>query len=493
MRACLFAAVAVASLQAAVVRGVVVENFTSKPLARAVVNLQPIAGTPGALRTKRADAHGGFVFDLLPAGAYIVRASRTNYMSAEYGQKRWNSAGTPFMLVNDDAGVFLNIRLFRYSAISGTVVDENDEGLPGQDVVAYRNSKPPELMAQATTDERGIYRLHGLEPGTYVVRTTGNQSNEGSFLPTFSKETDLLEQSRTIDLQPDQEAGDMDVRPIEGRLYSLSIAVEKTPPGADVSLTLASQMGRKTIKALSYRFAALPPGEYEIFAQSPAEPAEGEGIQGAYQRIVLGRDMSVTLILRDASGVTVVGEPAGAESELRIRRADLAGTGPTVVVPVVKGSAAIPAGRWEAMLDPPPGFYVASASGPGAMMAHSRADGWQEVVSPGFGGLRYRLSSGPSAVHGVVKNSDDAVPGAPVYLEAYDPVGRKRLADLRIASSDMHGQFRFDGLAPGAYRILSTFEYLAPDVETMDASGAQIIIVDTHSESSRDLELYLIR
>ena len=39
-------------------------------------------------------------------------------MPAEFGQKRWNSAGTPNVLGDPDA-TFLNIRLRRYSAVSG--------------------------------------------------------------------------------------------------------------------------------------------------------------------------------------------------------------------------------------------------------------------------------------------------------------------------------------------------------------------------------------
>jgi hypothetical protein len=92
-----------------------------------------------------------------------------------------------------------------------------------------------------------------------------------------------------------------------------------------------------------------------------------------------------------------------------------------------------------------------------------------------------------------VKNSDDPVSGAPVYLEAYDANANKRVADLRIAISDMHGRYHFDDLAPGTYRILGTFEYLSPDIETMDAAGAQLLTVDAHSDVSQDLELYTIR
>jgi hypothetical protein len=491
-RACLMAAAAGISLRAGVIRGVVVENFTGKVLARAVVILQPIAGTPGGVKTERADSHGGFTFDELADGAYIVKASHNSFMPAEYGRKRWNSAGVPVVL-EDAAPVFLNIRLFRYSAISGTVADENDEGLPGHDVVAYRDSKPPELIAKTTTDERGVYRLHSLPPGTYVVRTTGMQYDDSSYLPTFSKETDTLEQAHTVDLRPDQEANDVDVRPLPGRLYSLSVSVATVPPGADVKLTMVSEMGRKTVEAPSFRFAGLPPGDYEVFAQAPANPGPGEMIEGAYQRISLGRDMMVSLLLRPPAAVTVSGAPANSSGEIRIRRRDLAGAGPASELPLLSGAATIPPGRWEVMLLPHAGYCVSGFSGPGlSPAAYGRADGWEEVVSPGHGG-RFSLSSGPSDIRGIVKSSDDPISGVPVYLEPYNPVTRTRIAELRTAISEMRGQYRFDGLAAGTYRILGTFEYLSPDVETMDTSGAQLVTVDTHSELSRDLEKFVIR
>ena len=149
MPAWLTAAVA----QAAVIRGVVVENLTSKPLARALVALEPNAGTSNERRSIRANHLGGFEFDSVEAGTYLVKASRIGFMPAEYEQKRWDTSGTPFVLAADGAES-LNIRLLRYSAVRGTVFDENDVGMPQHDVVAYRNSKPPELVARDTIDDR---------------------------------------------------------------------------------------------------------------------------------------------------------------------------------------------------------------------------------------------------------------------------------------------------------------------------------------------------
>src|ERR1039457_7199160 len=94
---------------------------------------------------------------------------------------------------------------------------------------------------------------------------------------------------------------------------------------------------------------------------------------------------------------------------------------------------------------------------------------------------------------GQFKSAGDAVSGVPVYLEPYEPLSRRRVGDLRIVRTDMRGQYRFEGLAPGAYRILSTFEYLTPDVETMDIARALPVTIDTRNELSRDVDLYVIQ
>ena len=108
---------------AATVRGTIVENQTGRALARSVVALHPVPGTTGGPRTARTGPTGGFEFTDVPAGAYILKATRRGFMPTEYGQKRWNSAGTPLILT-PDASPFLSIRLPRYGAVSGAVSTE---------------------------------------------------------------------------------------------------------------------------------------------------------------------------------------------------------------------------------------------------------------------------------------------------------------------------------------------------------------------------------
>jgi hypothetical protein len=235
-----------AMLCAAVIRGNVVENQTGKPLGRAVVTLQPVQGTAGGTQAMRTDSYGAFAFSSLGPGAYVVRVSKAGFLPMEYGQKRWNAAGTPIALTADAAAV-VTIRLPRYGAITGTVLDENDVGLGRHRVAAYRDSQPPLLVTSAISDDRGVYRLSGLEPGSYLVRTAAAQNEGLDYLPTFSKETLRVEEAQMVAVSIDEESRSVDVRPTPGKLLTLSGVVQGNSPGA-VTVTLASDMGRQMVQ-----------------------------------------------------------------------------------------------------------------------------------------------------------------------------------------------------------------------------------------------------
>jgi hypothetical protein len=502
MRGYLPALLLATAAHAATIRGGVVENLSGKPLARTILALQPIENTPGAPRIVHANTLGAFEFDGLPAGTYILKAERRGFLPAEYGQKRWNSAGTPVILQESDV-VVLSLRMLRYSAIRGTVSDENDVGLPDHSVVAYRNTTPPEIVSEAITDDRGAFRLPGLEPGTYLVRTAGKRYPDETYLPTFSRETDRIDQARLIEVAPEQEADFADVRPIAGgRFFNLSVEAKFPIEGTEVTLTLASLLGRVIVKGAWFRFTDLPAGDYEVYAETRGPAPSTQLAQAAYQRLSLGRDADIVIRfqpppppppMRGGSEILVSGGPSSDPGKLWIRRKDLAGVGAPFEADLGRGRANLPIGRWELLFQPVTGYYVAGFSGPGVAPAATRADGWNEALSQGYSVFQFTLASGPGAIHGVVKSSDETVPGVPVYLEEFDPNTHTRVTDLRTTRTDARGNYSFRDLAPGAYRILATFEYLAPDLQTMDLVNAQLVTVEPHGDLPVDPEFYVIR
>ena len=487
---------AAAALHAASIRGNVVENETGRSLARTQVVLQPLPGTPGGQRSARADRAGNFEFFGLAAGSYVVKAARRGYMPMEYGQKRWNSAGAPVVLAEDGNAVF-TIRLARYSGIAGTVLDENDVGLPDAEVLAYRRTQPPELAGRGRSDERGTYRIYGLEPGSYLVRNAPLQDEDVTYLPTFSREVMRAEDARPVEVNYEGDATSVDVRPTPGRLYTLSGVALTNPPGLPVTVTLVSEMGRQTSQGSSFRFTSLAPVPYEVYAEALEIPTRGVRHQAAYVRNPsLDRELTMTLQPITDTQFDLVPPPPGGASSLQVvaRRKDLAGPGPPEVLRMAYNRASLAPGRWDIMLIPPAGYYVSAFSGmPPNRGAGTRPDAWNEIAVEGFGIVRFGLSPSPGAVHGIVKSDGEAVAGAPVYLEAYDPAGGKRLADLRTVRTDTRGLYRFTDLAPGVYRILSTFEYRAPGAAEMELAGARSIRAEQNTDMPADLDLYVIR
>ena len=493
--ALLVAALCCSAANAAVIGGVVLDHATGRALARSHVTLRPVDGTGGKPQSVRAGRTGQFTFTV-SGGMYLLGASRDGFAPFQYGQKEWKSAGKP-MSVAQDGSLYLDIRLRRYAAISGTLLDENEVGIPDQKVVAYPARQPLRIAATATTDDRGIYRIHGLEPGTYYVRSAAKQLEDGSgLLPTFHKETTAVDQSMTVDADLDQQADDIDIRPFPGKLFRVFGRVVRPP--APVTVTLISDVGRvQTKTADKFAFEQVAPGNYQIILDG--DDPNGHGKIGSYQEIDVDRDRELSLQaiswqetefhMQDEKGNRL--DPA--DAKITARRKDLDGGGHPEVLKLVDDRTALGPGPWEMFVVPPAGYYPVQLIGGYAPDSQSgRADGWNEVTLRGSGSVLIKLSSRAAAIHGVVNGpGHDPAPGAPVYLEAFDKDAGKRLGELRTVRTDLRGHYHFNGLPPGQYRILSTFEYEKPEPESMEAAGALSVTLSEATDTAQDLDLYV--
>jgi hypothetical protein len=405
--------------------------------------------------------------------------------------------------VKDSDETTLRISLPRFGAITGRVVDENDVGLPEMDVIAYRSTRPPTVVAKAVTDDRGMYRLFNLEPGSYLVRSGAKQYEDGGYLPTFYRDATNFDYGRPSEVVLDEDTVDVSIRPTPGRLYS--IAGQAGVPGnsrAVASVTLMSDMGPvgATDSGGRFRYDGLPPGKYELYAQGSA--GRDQPLLVAYQPLELERDLpdtritvrempDVQFVFEDAAGTPV--EASGVQ--VIARRKELSGDARPEYLRLTANRTALMPGRWDFSLAPNYAFYVAAFSGPsGRTAAGERADLWNEaaILPGGASVVRFLLSTHPGALHGTVLDAGrKPAAGAPVYLEPYDAARRRRLGDLRTIRTDIHGKFQFAGLAPGGWRVLSSFETQNPDSAFMDHASAQTVIIEEGRDLANDLVLYV--
>jgi len=487
---------AAGAMHAAIIKGIIVENQTGKVLARTLVTLQPIPGSTGVSGSVRTDRYGSFAFLELPAGAYVIHATRRGFMPAQFGQKNWRAAGQP-VVVEKEQSLFLNIRLARFASISGTVMDENDVGMAEHEVVAMSNTRPPRMLAKAQADDRGMYRISGLVPGSYLIRTIGRIYEDGAYVPTFYRETQRTEEAAPVEAILDAETSEIKVRPAPGKLYNIGGQVIVTPP-VPMTITLVSDVGRETLTSTgAFQFYAKAAGPYEIWVEVIG------GTRGAYVPVSLEHEMTdmKIAVFPMANLFFEFTNPQGSRLadtrgiKIQARRVDLAGEGETETLKMNGTSASVLQGRWQFMLAPAQGYVATDFRGPrGERPEGGRADGWNEVTITNSSSIRFVMSDKPASLTGAVTiGANDPAVGAPVYLEAYDETTRKRVVELRSTRTDVRGKYRFDGLVPGTYRVVSTFEYNAPATADIDTMRPKAVKLEEGREAQEDLEVFVIR
>lgn len=164
------------------VLGQVVTSDTGTPVRRARVTLSgaELRGQRSAL----TDDEGRFVFTQLPAGRYTMNASKAGFVTIAYGAKAPGRAGTPIQLAEGQKVESRPIPLPKGGVLTGIVVDEYGEPSPGTSVRALRmvmrtGERRLESAGTGSTDDRGMYRIYGLQPGQYVVTAQPRNTNLG--------------------------------------------------------------------------------------------------------------------------------------------------------------------------------------------------------------------------------------------------------------------------------------------------------------------------
>jgi hypothetical protein len=128
----------------------------------------------------------------------LLIATREFFLPAAYGQRRPSGQGTPIQ-VTADLLLFAELQMRRMGAITGRVLDENNVGACRVPVLAYLARLPLRIGGEAESDDRGVYRIYGLEPGKYWIRTAARILDDGfQILPTFGPELREAHESRVM-------------------------------------------------------------------------------------------------------------------------------------------------------------------------------------------------------------------------------------------------------------------------------------------------------
>jgi hypothetical protein len=276
-------------------------NSGGEPLTGAIVYISTFGATSG--RTAIVDAGGSFRIDGLDPLAYFVGASVPGFVSDTIPneQRRFYHIGDSVTLTLTKGGV-----------ISGTVTSSTNTAVVNTIVRSFRvrdeNGQPVQGVIQARerfTDDRGYYRMYGLQSGFYVISTGGagrfggfpNQydSDAPTYAPSSTRDTATEIFVRggdevTADIQYRGEAG----HSVSGTLAGLITTQATMFSGATIQLTdIRSRAVIMFVSAspqnnYAFAFYGVGDGEYEVFAQryvpsgdSMASEARHIKVQGA--------------------------------------------------------------------------------------------------------------------------------------------------------------------------------------------------------------------
>jgi protocatechuate 3,4-dioxygenase beta subunit len=334
----------------AVITGVVVVSGTGAPARRARLTLS--STEPRTTRTVIADEHGRFAFPDLPAARYSLTAAKPGHISSSYGQMRPGLPSTPIQL-GDGQKFDARLQITRGGVLTGVVLDEDGDAIPGIQVRALRyvrqnGERTLRADNQASTDDRGVFRIFGLQPGDYVIGATprnidlpnpeamraqveairervaalgqpdrprllqfasrldeiqaadAGDAQATGYAPIYYPGTVTMAQAGTVALGPGEERTGLDfqlqrvpVARVEGVIVN---GTGQAVQNIQVMLFQAGQgapgFGRNTTRADSegrFRFSNVAPGQYRIAARAVPGGGRGRGADGPQFTGPLGR------------------------------------------------------------------------------------------------------------------------------------------------------------------------------------------------------------
>jgi len=251
-----------------VVDGTVVNALSGSPLRR--VSVQLMGG--GQVEPVVTDATGRFRFVGVKPGRYRVQAVRQGFFA---------DAGVPPMVeMTVGSGAMVPpLKLWPGGSISGTVSDEAGEPVAGVTVTllrrAYLNGRREMVHVLNTlSDDRGQYRLFGLQQDRYFVRADAPRVAGETMLypPTFYPSLAEAEKATQVLLAPGQEQSGLNIalRPVTGfRLAGRLMNGLTNTPVSNTGISISSRGSRVTaigVRDAGGKFAVngILPGLYDL-------------------------------------------------------------------------------------------------------------------------------------------------------------------------------------------------------------------------------------
>jgi len=504
------------------ISGQVLDAATGEPLKKTWVTARILEKGGRSGSTAVTDGQGHFLVKDLDPGRYMLGAQRNGYVTQMYGQRNAGEQGTTISISPGQKLTDITFRLVQGGVISGRIVDEDSEPLSRVQVQAlqfrYMQGRRRLMpLGNATSDDRGEYRIFGIRPGQVYIRATlrgfgpvegvdpSAPSETTSYPPVFYPNVTEASQASPLTVRGgDELRADFSMSP--QRSYAVSGRIVGGTSGRGAWLMLVKRgenefnFGRgpnsNAREDNTFTFKQVLPGSYNLIAQQEddKDPASGrievEVREGDVQGLVVPLSPKVEVAGR------VIFEAAAPSAKLSSVQISLS---PEDAQDFMRGAYghAKDDGSFTLQAAADERYKIGSYGAPAEMYLKSATAGRDNVLEKGFSPATSRnldLVFAPGAkLSGAISGADDKPdPGVTVVL-----VPERRLngvADrFRTGTTDQNGRYQLQGLRPGSYRVYA-FEHLEPgayeDEEWLKgfAERAHTLRVSESSQETLDLK-----
>jgi len=524
------------------VDGQVLDSVTSMPVAGAAVTIYnkhayrvdgTIATTGAGVRPPEevpeddprsvtSGDNGRFSFAGLEPGIYVMAASKEAYLRSRYMTPNPAFAGTIRLEPGADAHD-LPIRLRPQSLLAGHIRGAGGAPLAGARVslaklVIGQQGRAMSIQASGVTNQRGEYRIPGLEPDEYYVRAEppSRRPNPDAgagplYLIAFYPGTETIGDAHQVKLSEGQQLEDLDMTlpqrqgaSIQGTVAAADGAIPNSVFATSKEFgDVAGTVGRTDDGRFTFEVGGLPPGAYWLHAGA----IKAGRTYDAWMPVDLDWSGRKGIELRPAPSVDLHGHvevdgPIGgklSKLELDLDNSYSSRIGIRLQDDGTFTLIRVPAAVYRITPQYTYHGYLRAVRMGGIDITETGLDLTHGAPS---GDLELSFSTASGTVRGEVVDekgnpaTDSMIALLPAVLPA-DP--QRARASSRFTYPDVRGGYGFIGIAPGSYRLLAWKQSAANqnavlyDPEYLKRFEAQGHAVQIGPNSNETIQLQVIR
>jgi hypothetical protein len=282
------------------IAGRVIDRDTNRPLASALVTLQPSAGASALITT--TDDGGRYLFEGVGPGEYLVAASHDGYVSQEFGfgsDEVVLAAGgvvhpgrVSFALTAGQAREGVNVLLDRGGSIAGRITRADGSPIKDATVNALRIRDERSLAVAGSsytrTNAQGDYEIPSVRPGSYYISVAWTDPEmlkarvRTSSGPTYYPGTNSSKEAASIQVMAGSTIRAIDVVLRLPELYRVSGHVLRTSSAGRVDAYLIPPRGPMRPITVgdngAFEIPYLEPGRYAFWARASEDQSEAASV-----------------------------------------------------------------------------------------------------------------------------------------------------------------------------------------------------------------------